>query len=279
MRLNELSPAKGAKKEGKRLGRGHSAGQGKTSGRGQKGQHSRSGGYHKVGFEGGQMPLQRRLPKVGFRSRMAKYSAELRLHELELRNPAERVSSLRVSRRRTPKGLDPRELRLVLEVLKRDHTRWYPLALTLALTGARWSEITALRWSDLDETRGVIRIEVDADLLANRVLGALRFRPIRKAGVDRTRQRDDLSAVGAAVDGVPVGDLGYVDPGAAVRAAAAGAGRLRPALNYAAAVDSIAWDTCKRICHGKARKRRSHCIMPTRPCRCHAVLPLPTSVK
>ena len=84
MRLNELSPGKGAKKVGKRLGRGHSAGQGKTSGRGQKGQHSRSGGYHKVGFEGGQMPLQRRLPKVGFRSRMAKYTAELRLHELEL---------------------------------------------------------------------------------------------------------------------------------------------------------------------------------------------------
>ena len=84
MRLNELSPGKGAKKVGKRLGRGHSAGQGKTSGRGQKGQHARSGGYHKVGFEGGQMPLQRRLPKVGFRSRMAKYSAELRLHELEL---------------------------------------------------------------------------------------------------------------------------------------------------------------------------------------------------
>jgi large subunit ribosomal protein L15 len=84
MRLNELSPAKGAKKVGKRLGRGHSAGQGKTSGRGQKGQHARSGGYHKVGFEGGQMPLQRRLPKVGFRSRMAKYTAELRLHELEL---------------------------------------------------------------------------------------------------------------------------------------------------------------------------------------------------
>jgi large subunit ribosomal protein L15 len=84
MRLNELSPGKGAKKAGKRLGRGHSAGQGKTSGRGQKGQHARSGGYHKVGFEGGQMPLQRRLPKVGFRSRMAKYTAELRLHELEL---------------------------------------------------------------------------------------------------------------------------------------------------------------------------------------------------
>ena len=84
MRLNDLSPGKGAKKVGKRLGRGHSAGQGKTSGRGQKGQHARSGGYHKVGFEGGQMPLQRRLPKVGFNSRMAKYSAELRLHELAI---------------------------------------------------------------------------------------------------------------------------------------------------------------------------------------------------
>jgi len=94
MRLNDISPGKGAKKVGKRLGRGHSAGQGKTSGRGQKGQKSRSGGFHKVGFEGGQMPLQRRLPKVGFRSRMAKYSAELRLHELEL--PAADVIDLDV---------------------------------------------------------------------------------------------------------------------------------------------------------------------------------------
>lgn len=84
MRLNELSPSKGAKKTGKRRGRGHSAGQGKTSGRGQKGQHARSGGYHKVGFEGGQMPLQRRLPKVGFTSRMARLTAELRLHELTI---------------------------------------------------------------------------------------------------------------------------------------------------------------------------------------------------
>jgi large subunit ribosomal protein L15 len=84
MRLNSLSPAKGSKSDGKRLGRGHSAGQGKTSGRGQKGQKSRSGGFSKVGFEGGQMPLQRRLPKVGFNSRMAKDRAELRLHELAL---------------------------------------------------------------------------------------------------------------------------------------------------------------------------------------------------
>ena len=70
MRLNGLTPGKGAKKVGKRVGRGHSAGQGKTSGRGVKGQKARSGGFHKVGFEGGQMPLQRRLPKVGFNSRV-----------------------------------------------------------------------------------------------------------------------------------------------------------------------------------------------------------------
>ncbi|MDZ7642909.1 MAG: 50S ribosomal protein L15 [Woeseiaceae bacterium] len=84
MRLNDIAPGKGARAAGKRLGRGHSAGQGKTCGRGQKGQHARSGGYTKVGFEGGQMPLQRRLPKVGFRSQMATGTAELRLHELGL---------------------------------------------------------------------------------------------------------------------------------------------------------------------------------------------------
>ena len=84
MKLNDLRPAEGSKKARKRAGRGIGSGSGKTAGRGHKGQKARSGGYHKVGFEGGQMPLQRRLPKVGFRSRMAKYTAELRLHELEL---------------------------------------------------------------------------------------------------------------------------------------------------------------------------------------------------
>jgi large subunit ribosomal protein L15 len=82
MRLNDIKPREGSRAAGKRLGRGHSAGQGKTSGRGVKGQHARSGGYHKVGFEGGQMPLQRRLPKVGFASRQARFAAEVRLHEL-----------------------------------------------------------------------------------------------------------------------------------------------------------------------------------------------------
>jgi large subunit ribosomal protein L15 len=82
MRLNTLKPATGAKKAAKRVGRGIAAGRGKTAGRGMKGQTSRSGGYHKVGFEGGQMPLQRRLPKIGFHSRRGKLRAEVRLHEL-----------------------------------------------------------------------------------------------------------------------------------------------------------------------------------------------------
>jgi large subunit ribosomal protein L15 len=82
MRLNEIKPGAGSRKEPKRLGRGHSAGQGKTSGRGVKGQHARSGGYHKTGFEGGQMPLQRRLPKIGFTSAKKRFAGELRLSEL-----------------------------------------------------------------------------------------------------------------------------------------------------------------------------------------------------
>ncbi len=82
MKLNDIKPAEGARKAPKRLGRGHSAGQGKTSGRGVKGQHARAGGYRKVGFEGGQMPLQRRLPKIGFTSPTRDLQAEVRLHEL-----------------------------------------------------------------------------------------------------------------------------------------------------------------------------------------------------
>jgi large subunit ribosomal protein L15 len=82
MRLNTLSPAPGSKRVRLRVGRGASAGQGKTCGRGVKGQRARKGGYHKVGFEGGQMPLQRRLPKTGFRSAIARTVAEVRLSEL-----------------------------------------------------------------------------------------------------------------------------------------------------------------------------------------------------
>jgi large subunit ribosomal protein L15 len=82
MRLNTLKPAPGSRRDRLRVGRGASAGQGKTCGRGTKGQRARKGGYHKVGFEGGQMPLQRRLPKVGFRSDIKRSRAEVRLHEL-----------------------------------------------------------------------------------------------------------------------------------------------------------------------------------------------------
>lgn len=86
MHLNTLKPDAGSTKNRKRVGRGIGSGTGKTCGRGHKGQKSRSGGFTKVGFEGGQMPLQRRLPKVGFNSRMAKTRAEVRLHELLLCN-------------------------------------------------------------------------------------------------------------------------------------------------------------------------------------------------
>jgi large subunit ribosomal protein L15 len=83
MQLNNLHPAEGSKKSSKRVGRGIGSGWGKTCARGHKGQKSRSGGFHKVGFEGGQMPLQRRLPKVGFVSRVSSTRAEVRLNELE----------------------------------------------------------------------------------------------------------------------------------------------------------------------------------------------------
>lgn len=83
MRLNDLKPAAGSTHAAKRVGRGIGSGLGKTAGRGHKGQKSRSGGFHKVGFEGGQMPLQRRLPKRGFKSLQAGRVAEVRLSDLE----------------------------------------------------------------------------------------------------------------------------------------------------------------------------------------------------
>ena len=83
MKLNRLSPAPGSKKGRKRVGRGIGSGLGKTAGRGHKGQKSRSGGKVKIGFEGGQMPLQRRLPKRGFASRVARYNAEVRLYQIQ----------------------------------------------------------------------------------------------------------------------------------------------------------------------------------------------------
>ena len=89
MELNNLKPAAGAKHAKRRVGRGIGSGLGKTAGRGHKGQKSRAGGYHKVGFEGGQMPLQRRLPKRGFKSHLLKYNAEVTLGMLEQLGAAE----------------------------------------------------------------------------------------------------------------------------------------------------------------------------------------------
>ncbi len=83
MQLNDIKPAAGAKHAKRRVGRGIGSGLGKTAGRGHKGQKSRSGGYHKVGFEGGQMPLQRRLPKRGFKSHLLKFNAEITLGQLD----------------------------------------------------------------------------------------------------------------------------------------------------------------------------------------------------
>ena len=89
MELNNLKPAEGAKHAKRRVGRGIGSGLGKTAGRGHKGQKSRAGGYHKVGFEGGQMPLQRRLPKRGFKSLSLRYNAEINLSELAALNLTE----------------------------------------------------------------------------------------------------------------------------------------------------------------------------------------------
>lgn len=86
MYLNAIKPAEGSKKDRKRVGRGIGSTLGKTCGRGHKGQKSRSGGFHKVGFEGGQMPLQKRLPKVGFTARKTKYTSEVRLSEIQKLN-------------------------------------------------------------------------------------------------------------------------------------------------------------------------------------------------
>ena len=89
MRLNTIKPAAGSKRPRRRVGRGIGSGLGKTAGRGHKGQKSRSGGYHKVGFEGGQMPLQRRLPKRGFKSHLLQYNAEVSLRDLQRLGAAE----------------------------------------------------------------------------------------------------------------------------------------------------------------------------------------------
>ena len=126
MELNSIKPADGAKRPRRRVGRGIGSGLGKTAGRGHKGQKSRAGGYHKVGFEGGQMPLQRRLPKRGFKSALLKFNAEVTLSDLERLGAAE-VDVLALKKA----GL-VREIAKVVKVIKSGQ-----LTKAVKLTGVR----------------------------------------------------------------------------------------------------------------------------------------------
>ena len=132
MRLNDIKPGPGSRRARLRVGRGASAGQGKTCGRGVKGQRARKGGYHKVGFEGGQMPLQRRLPKVGFRSGIKSTRAEVRLHELQ--GLADAVIDLAVLKRA---GVVPVQAERAKVILSGELSRAVTLKGITATRGAR----------------------------------------------------------------------------------------------------------------------------------------------
>lgn len=132
MQLNGLKPAEGSKKARRRVGRGIGSGLGKTAGRGHKGQKSRSGGFHKVGFEGGQMPLQRRLPKRGFKSLTAGDTVEVRLSDLE-RLAAAEVDLLSLKQA----GLVPQLAKAAKVILSGELTRKVSLKGIAATKGAR----------------------------------------------------------------------------------------------------------------------------------------------
>ena len=132
MRLNTIKPGEGSKKAAKRVGRGIGSGLGKTCGRGHKGQKSRSGGFHKVGFEGGQMPLQRRLPKRGFKSPIARYSAQVTLADLN-RMQEDEIDMLTLKAH----GLVPDLTRTVKVIASGQITRAVKLQGILATKGAR----------------------------------------------------------------------------------------------------------------------------------------------
>jgi len=132
MELNSIQPADGAKHAKRRVGRGIGSGLGKTAGRGHKGQKSRSGGFHKVGFEGGQMPLQRRLPKRGFKSLAAPYKAEIRLSDLE-KLPLDEIDMLALKQA----GLVPELARVVRIVLSGAVTRKVTVKGLIATKGAK----------------------------------------------------------------------------------------------------------------------------------------------
>lgn len=132
MQLNNLKPASGAKHAKRRVGRGIGSGLGKTAGRGHKGQKSRAGGFHKVGFEGGQMPLQRRLPKRGFKSLQAQFSAQVRLSDLQRMEAAE-VDMLALK----AAGLISEMTRTVKVIASGELSRKVTLRGVLATKGAR----------------------------------------------------------------------------------------------------------------------------------------------
>lgn len=132
MNLNNIKPSSGAKHAKRRVGRGIGSGLGKTAGRGHKGQKSRAGGFHKVGFEGGQMPLQRRLPKRGFKSASLKYNAQVSLKDLELLS-IEEVDVLALKQA----GLVPQLAKVVKVIKAGDITRKVVLKGVGATAGAR----------------------------------------------------------------------------------------------------------------------------------------------
>ena len=132
MKLNGIKPARGSRHAKKRPGRGIGCGLGKTAGRGHKGQKSRAGGYHKVGFEGGQMPLQRRLPKRGFASPTRTHTAEVRLSELQAMQAGDiDLGALKAQ------GIVPRQARAAKIILSGKLTRGVTLKGVLVTKGAR----------------------------------------------------------------------------------------------------------------------------------------------
>ena len=132
MELNTIQPAAGAKHAKRRVGRGIGSGLGKTAGRGHKGQKSRAGGFHKLGFEGGQMPLQRRLPKRGFKSQSKPFKAEVRLSELE-KLPVSEVDVLVLKKA----GIVPELARVVRVIKSGDLTKKLVIKGLIATAGAK----------------------------------------------------------------------------------------------------------------------------------------------
>ncbi|MFM7669786.1 MAG: 50S ribosomal protein L15 [Betaproteobacteria bacterium] len=132
MELNTIQPAAGAKHAKRRVGRGIGSGLGKTAGRGHKGQKSRAGGFHKVGFEGGQMPLHRRLPKRGFKSQSKPFKAEVRLSELE-KLPVNEVDVLVLKKA----GIVPELARVVRVIKSGDLTKKLVIKGLIATAGAK----------------------------------------------------------------------------------------------------------------------------------------------